>query len=1394
MSSKTKNIILILLISSSCNSPCQSQSFRISEFFSYAELQDYGSPPNVGDYDNDGDLDIIVPGPDSSRIFRNDGNDNYSKITLSIPGLGSSYCDLGDFDNDKDLDLLITGSTSGFWWGELMTRVYSNKGDGTFENLDQTFPELYFGAGKWFDYNNDGRLDFYICGTDRNKDQWSHLFQRTKNGVFNEASIQIRGLDIYPPGIADFDKDGDKDMLLSGRDISGNNFRGVFRNENFEEFTEIRLDQTIDFGPASWGDYNGDGFPDILVTGSTTKLFLNDKGVGFYDSNYPIPNYSYTDGAFIDFDCDGDLDILLTGQDSNWNKFSELIVNEGSDSISIVPTNITSPLGTSLIVGDFNLDDRQDVFVYGLAGHDSCIFHLFYNETNCQNTAPLPPEELNVEIIGGVTNLSWSKGHDFETPRNSLQYSIRIGTYQGWEDVYSSHSNIASGQRKLVGLDNLINDTVFRIHGLEEGIYYWSVQTIDNSAKGSIFSSEEQFMVLDELTSMLIDTIQFDCIELADYDEDNDLDILAMGNVLTYNRDYPDSEVLPVVKLFSNNGTGEFTRLATNFVDFDNCFFDWGDYDNDNDLDIIISGNPGPDSSIAITRIYQNHGSDGFIEKDFGLPGLSGGANAWPNKGKVRWVDLDNDGDLDILLFGMNRALQNNLSNRLLCYENINGSEFILKDVLDHYFTGGFTYADLDNDFDFDIIYFGMEGDPEYPIIPPETKIYLNHGNWDLKQSDTLIAMSNGDIGVCDYNNDGFIDILASGRFSTGNHTFLYTNNGDLSFEPASGDLMGAYEAQVNWLDFNNDGLADFSISGGSFDKIRFFINDGENQFDRVHLGLDGSSGAYTRSGDLDNDGDIDLAHSNNALFVFRNNGNWPNNPPTAPANLQSYLVGSGVVLDWDEASDNQSTTGGLTYNVRIGTTEGGTEIMPPMSDLTTGFRFVPKMGNVQQNTGWRIDSLPVGTYYWSVQAIDHSYAGGEWAEEQIFEILSINIDFDVDTTCMGTPVQFVDKSLVRGAAIDSWNWDFGGGNGSAEQHPVYIFQSSGNKDITLTVTQNGNHFSKTKQIFIKSSPEIDFTADGECIGSLTTLTNNTDTSGLSISSWLWDFGDGITSSVQNPQSHGYVSPGSYNIKLTAVAGNGCSETLNEFVTIIPKPEGKIYSEGLPCEDGSYVLRTEDEPSYSYQWKYNGTDIPGETESYHIPDKSGEYSVVITSSCGETSDSYNVGFLIGPPKPEVFIKGPEVWFLACSNDSVDYYQWYRNGELIPGAEEPIFVADQQLGEYYVSISNEGECFTNSDPVTIPLGATTIEEDPFSALKIYPNPTPGIFNIEMDYPIMGELLIDIFNELGGKVINIKFLKQTSHFLAQVDLSSQSAGIYLIGLKLDKYSTNRSLVVE
>jgi hypothetical protein len=101
----------------------------------------------------------------------------------------------------------------------------------------------------------------------------------------------------------------------------------------------------------------------------------------------------------------------------------------------------------------------------------------------------------------------------------------------------------------------------------------------------------------------------------------------------------------------------------------------------------------------------------------------------------------------------------------------------------------------------------------------------------------------------------------------------------------------------------------------------------------------------------------------------------------------------------------------------------------------------------------------------------------------------------------------------------------------------------------------------------------------------------------------------------------------------------------------------------------------------------------------------------------------------------------------------------------------------------------------SDEISIPAGTTAIEEvDPFSGLKIYPNPASDLVNIEMDNQLYGDINISVVGQGGREILKLKVEKSTTHFSGQVDLSGQARGIYFVSISIDKYKSNRKIIIK
>jgi PKD repeat protein len=164
--------------------------------------------------------------------------------------------------------------------------------------------------------------------------------------------------------------------------------------------------------------------------------------------------------------------------------------------------------------------------------------------------------------------------------------------------------------------------------------------------------------------------------------------------------------------------------------------------------------------------------------------------------------------------------------------------------------------------------------------------------------------------------------------------------------------------------------------------------------------------------------------------------------------------------------------------------------------------------------------------------------------------------------------VHFTDASTSYDG-ITSWQWGFGDGGTSTQQNPTHTYIQDGVYTVSLTVSEgDGDSHTETKTNYITvldTGPTADFFAN-PLLGDKPLTVNFTDTSTSydGIASWWWDFGDGGTSTLQNP-THTYIQEGVYTVSLTVTEGDGNSDTAtrNDYVTVEnspPEAMGEAYS------------------------------------------------------------------------------------------------------------------------------------------------------------------------------------------------------------------------------------------
>ncbi len=220
-----------------------------------------------------------------------------------------------------------------------------------------------------------------------------------------------------------------------------------------------------------------------------------------------------------------------------------------------------------------------------------------------------------------------------------------------------------------------------------------------------------------------------------------------------------------------------------------------------------------------------------------------------------------------------------------------------------------------------------------------------------------------------------------------------------------------------------------------------------------------------------------------------------------------------------------------------------------------------------------------------------------------------------------GGCVPFTADFACTVANATSWLWDFGDGNTSTQENPSHTYSTPGNYDITLTVTTSiGCNGTVTLPAYITVDPlPIAAFTVNDPVGCSPHTTFFTNTS-LNSTTWLWDFGDGTTSTDQNP-FHTFTDTGSYTVTLTAYSPNGCSATVVQpgAVTTSSITANLTGSPRAGCAPLPVNFTGSSTPAgVSWQWDFgDGTTGTGQTIS-HSYTAIGNYivSLIVTSASG----------------------------------------------------------------------------------------------------------------------------------------------------------------------------------
>ncbi|MFN5813810.1 MAG: FG-GAP-like repeat-containing protein, partial [Bacteroidota bacterium] len=696
--------------------------------------------------------------------------DPLESIDNAIPGLYNARFTWGDYNNDGLLDLAVLGQNDDL--GNI-TKIYENKG-GSFQDLNLTNRGFRYGDIKWVDLNNDGWLDVAMIGQPGGTGVGFQVLINNK-GVFEVVTPNsVSGLKNSNMAFGDYDNNGTLDMFTAGQDNSGNARSFMYKNDGKGNFT-------ID--------------PEFNALGGFPSLYN-------------------ADARFVDWDLDGDLDLVYAGNDQNNNPNGGIRVNT-------------------------LLDPKVSTNNYGSGGYNN--------------------------------------GYTYGMGLNMKDARFDLGDLDGDGDIDmaaigTGRQNINNTNVDFPQLLILRNQTIENKNAKFGNFFYY----------GSIYNTQ----------NLILDSIEKGDIKLVDFNNDGLLDITVTGL---------DAKANPLTKFYLNEGGfGNFTLSRNSTIpQLQNSALSWGDANGDGSMDLVISGNKAVGST---TGIYlNNQGSN--TNKAPSAPKNLRFIDQGQGRVLLLWdAATDDHTSAANMYYNLKLGTKNGLSD--LRVIQVNPTTEQLQTPNTSLIQSNQYYLELPPGAFYWSVQ-AVDGNYVSSKFAPSQKIVLKYPWQFVNQGgivDTRIQpLEKPAFAWADVNNKGVFDFIYLGKvpqntFNSNNVVGLYRNIGgkflklqnDSNQTSLAGkgtgfnnELDGIVDAQIKWVDINNDGFVDLTVAGtdagNGKGRFRVFLNRGDYKFANItNLVYSGQYLATPKIDDidLDNNGFKDLIYTGvddggNGVFKF---------------------------------------------------------------------------------------------------------------------------------------------------------------------------------------------------------------------------------------------------------------------------------------------------------------------------------------------------------------------------------------------------------------------------------------------------------------------------------------------------------------------------------------------
>lgn len=834
----------------------------------------------IGDYDGDGLADVFLTqpfGPD--RLYRNVGGFRFEDVTeragIDNGNMWSMGATFFDVDNDGDLDLYICGY-------DCPNRLYINQGEGTFVERAAQFGLDFHGASIMLavaDYDRDGDLDGFLV-TNRLATKGPRKFSLIReDGEWTvEESVRERKDVLVRPGVGVIP-------------INAGQYDHLFRNNGDGTFTDVSQSAGIDGNheglSATWSDFDGDGYPDLYVANDNfgpDQLWINNRDGTFTEKSKEfLPHTPWTsmgcDAA--DINNDGRFDLLASDMSATTHYKSKVTMGD------------MDKLGWFLEFPKPRQYMRNAVYLNSGAGRFMEVAHMT-----------------------GLAATDWT-------------WSVRFADLDndGKVDVF-----VTNGMTRDFNNTDLMKQASSVSGGpplVPESIPFWS-QLPKRTEKNLAFRNlgDLTFQRMEDTWGLGESTVSFGCVT-ADLDNDGDLDMIVNNfedapsvyenqntsghavRIQLRGRQSNRFGVGATIAVETASGSqAQYVNIASGFMSTGEPVAHFGLGPNDTVSKLSVNWPSGrvqtfrrlpADRLYALTEIDEAATPVATSKRKVPRFRPSAALNSvvhreteyddfeqqplLPNKLSqfgpgMAWGDVNGDGRDDLFVGGAKgqagKILVNQGSGRFAAIT----CRALVEDNSSEDMGALFFDADSDGDLDLYVVSGGVECQPGDPEL--RDRLYLNDGKSSFTrapaQSLPDVRDSGSVVAACDFDADGDLDLFVGSRSIPGEYPLtpdsrlLRNEKGqfrDVADIIAPGLRKTGLVTSAIWSDVDDDGWLDLLVTH-EWGPIKLYGNDSGKRLvdDSAQAGLSNGTGWWNgiSARDVDNDGDIDYAVTNFGL------------------------------------------------------------------------------------------------------------------------------------------------------------------------------------------------------------------------------------------------------------------------------------------------------------------------------------------------------------------------------------------------------------------------------------------------------------------------------------------------------------------------------------------------